>query len=51
MTAESGKSSAEDASVRADDAGHYRLVVVEGNYNVVAEAPDRVGAAATGLDC
>jgi 5-hydroxyisourate hydrolase-like protein (transthyretin family) len=51
VTAESGKSSAEDNFVRADDAGHYRLVVVAGNYNVVAEAADRVGAAATGLDC
>jgi 5-hydroxyisourate hydrolase-like protein (transthyretin family) len=51
VTAENGKSSAEDNSVRADDAGHYRLVVVEGNYNVVAEAADRVGPAATGLNC
>jgi len=51
VTAESGKVSTEDNSVLTDKAGHYRLVVVAGNYNVVAEAPDRVGAAATGFDC
>ena len=51
VAAENGRSSANDRLTRTDAAGRYRLTVAEGSYNVVAELPDRAGAAATDLNC
>jgi beta-lactamase regulating signal transducer with metallopeptidase domain len=46
VTAQNNTQVADDAFVVADNAGRYRLVVVDGNYNIFAEAVDRVCIAA-----
>jgi hypothetical protein len=51
VTAQNNKNVSEDAYAVTDEQGHYRLIVADGSYNVIAEAEERVCVAITDQDC